>query len=314
MKKLSDKKTLYKILKHYYIDDLTQNEISKKLNISRIKVIRYLNYAKENGFVETKLNIPIKDSYELEDLIETTFALKECRIVPTFSSGNDIFKYAGFELTDILKRILKPNIFIGVSWSETFRNVLEYINIGRKFNVNVVPIIGGLELEGSSSNSNFIAHIFAEKIGGINYNINLPAVLDSKEARKIMENERNTKKIKELAEKIELVITGIGNIGPNSTALKGGYFKPDEINYLNSLGIVGSINLNFIDKNGKEVKSSIDDRIIKIFPLEKFKKTENVIGIAFGKDKVEAIKAALKGNIIKLLITDENTARALLLP
>jgi len=312
MKKLNDKKTLYKILKYYYIDDLTQNEIAEKLNISRIKVLRYIDYAKGNGLVETKLNIPIKDSYELEDLIETNYDLKECRIVPSFNNDNDFYKYAGVELSNLLRRVLKQNVYVGVSWSETVRNTLEYINIGKKININVVPIIGGLEIEGTASNSNFIAHIFAEKIGGVNYSINFPAVLDSKEARKIMENERNTKRIKELAEKIELVLTGIGNIGPESTVLKGGYFTPKEINYLNSLDIVGSINLNFIDKNGQEVKSDIDDRIIKIFPLEKFKKTEIVIGIAFGKDKVEALKATLKGKIINLLITDENTARELL--
>ena len=67
--------TLYKILKYYYIEDLTQNEIAKKLDISRIKVIRYMNYAKDNKLIEIKLNIPLNDNINLETMIEKKYFL-----------------------------------------------------------------------------------------------------------------------------------------------------------------------------------------------------------------------------------------------
>ncbi len=312
MKNIDDNKTLHKILKYYYIDNITQKEIADKLNISRIKVIRYINYAKENGLIEIKLNIPLKDSFELENMMETAFNLRECRIVPSFSNENEIYKYAGAELTDLLKRLLKKDMYVGVSWSQSFRNVIEYTNPVKKMPLNVVPIIGGLELDGTVTNSNTIAHIFTEKAGGVNYTINIPAVFDSMEAKDIIENEWHTKKIKELAAKIDLVITGVGDMSIGGTIFKSGYFKPTEKDYLDSLKIAAIINLNFIDAKGEEVKTEIDKRIIKIFPLERFKKLNNVIGIAFGEDKAEPIKAALSGRILKYLITDENTAKKLL--
>lgn len=312
IKNLDDDKTLHKILKYYYIDNLTQQEIADKLNISRIKVIRYINYAKEKGLMEVKLNIPLKDSFELENEVEATFNLRECRIVPSFSNENEIYKYAGVELADLLKRLLKKDMYVGVSWSQTFRNVLEHTNPAKKIPLNVVPIIGGLELDGTTTNSNTIAHIFTEKAGGVNYTINIPAVFDSMEAKDIIENEWHTKKIKELAGKIGLVITGVGDMGVSGTIFKSGYFKLAERNYLDSLKIAAIINLNFINKKGEEVKTEIDKRIIKIFPLERFKELNNVIGIAFGESKVNPIKAALYGKILKYLITDENTAKKLL--
>ncbi len=312
IKNLSENKTLHKILKYYYIDNMTQLEIARKLNISRIKVIRYINYAKENGLVEIKLNIPLKESFELEHAIEKRFALKECRITPSFNDKNDIFKYAGMELSEILTRLLKKDMCVGVSWSQTFRNVLEYVDYDKNIPVKVVPIIGGLELDEANTNSNIIAHIFAEKIGGINFTINIPAVFDTGEAKSIMENESHTHKLKKLAEKIGLVITGIGDMGVGGTAFKSGYFTMDERNYLSSIGVKAIINLNFIDANGKKLETLIDNRIIKILPLEKFVDLEHVIGIAFGKNKVSPLKAALNGKIIKYLITDESTAKRLL--
>jgi DNA-binding transcriptional regulator LsrR (DeoR family) len=104
----------------------------------------------------------------------------------------------------------------------------------------------------------------------------------------------------------------VGDMGIGGTIFKSGYFKPAERNYLNSLDIAAIINLSFIDAKGEEVKTEIDKRIIKIFPLERFKKLNNVIGIAFGENKASPIKAALNGRILKYLITDENTAKKLL--
>jgi DNA-binding transcriptional regulator LsrR (DeoR family) len=312
VKKLDGDKTLHKILKYYYIDNMTQQEIADKLNISRIKVLRYINHAKDNGLIEVKLNIPLKDSFELESSMEAAFNLRECRIVPSFSNENEIYKYAGIELADLLKRLLKKDMYVGVSWSQSFRNVLEHTNPVNKMPLHVVPIIGGLELDGTTTNSNTIAHIFTEKAGGVNYTINIPAVFDSVEAKDIIENEWHTKKIKELAGKIELVIIGIGDMGVDGTIFKSGYFKPAEKNYLDSLKIAAIINLNFIDSEGEEIKTDIDKRIIKILTLERFKILNNVIGIAFGENKVNPIKAALNGRILKYLITDENTAKKLL--
>ena len=167
-------------------------------------------------------------------------------------------------------------------------------------------------MDGKTTNSNIIAHIFAEKVGGLNYTINVPAVFDLWEAKELIENERHTKKIKELADKIDLVITGVGDLSVGGTAFKSGYCTLAERNYLDSLKIAAIINLSFIDAQGEEVKTEIDKRIIKIFTLERFKELNNVIGIAFGENKVNPLKAATNGKIIKYLITDENTAKKLL--
>lgn len=306
------KKIIYRILRMYYIDNLTQSEIASKLSISRIKVARFLYFARENDLVETKLNFSISENDELETEFENKFGLKECRIVPSFENNEDIYKFAGVYLSELLARILKRDSCIGIAWSNDVKGTLDYIKLTKKYNSTILSITGNIGLDGSKNNANFIAHSFSEKIGGNDYLINFPAVFDNKEAKIIMEKERNTEKIKVIAKKMDTYITGIGTAGTDSTIFKAGYFKYEEIEYIQSLGAVGCINLNFIDETGNEVKSDFDDRIIKVFPYSKFDETENVIAIAFGANKVNAIKATLRGNIIKILITDENTAKGIL--
>ena len=57
-----NKKTIYKILRMYYIDNLSQNEIAKRLSISRMKVARFIWSAKEQNLIEIKFNFPIYEN------------------------------------------------------------------------------------------------------------------------------------------------------------------------------------------------------------------------------------------------------------
>jgi DNA-binding transcriptional regulator LsrR (DeoR family) len=59
------------------------------------------------------------------------------------------------------------------------------------------------------------------------------------------------------------------------------------------------------------VHTPIEDRLIST-PLDQLKAMPNVIGLAAGTDKIEAIRAVLRGGYLDILITDEPTANLLL--
>ena len=76
-------------------------------------------------------------------------------------------------------------------------------------------------------------------------------------------------------------------------------------------GAVGDLLSHFIDKDGNPIENNLDNRLLST-PLEDLKKMNNVIGVAGGLNKVDAILAVLKGQYLDVLITDEETAAALL--
>ena len=67
----------------------------------------------------------------------------------------------------------------------------------------------------------------------------------------------------------------------------------------------------FFNIKGEKVDCDLHKRIVA-FPIEDLRKMQNVIGLAGGKDKVEAILGAIHGGFIKILITDEETAKSVL--
>ncbi|MBC7334156.1 MAG: sugar-binding transcriptional regulator, partial [Actinobacteria bacterium] len=119
------------------------------------------------------------------------------------------------------------------------------------------------------------------------------------------------KEIFKLSSRVRFAMVGMSDIGPESTLVKIGSLSLQDSQYLKSLGVVGDVNLIFVDKDGKHVPNKVDERIITL-SLEKLKKIENVIGVGFGKRKIEVIFASLRGKIIDILVTDEATAKDIL--
>jgi DNA-binding transcriptional regulator LsrR (DeoR family) len=73
---------------------------------------------------------------------------------------------------------------------------------------------------------------------------------------------------------------------------------------------VGDVLSHFINDRGEPVSSDLEARTIST-SLDTLKQLENVIGVAAGRNKVGAIRAALRGGYLDVLITDEETGLAL---
>jgi deoxyribonucleoside regulator len=310
MKWIENKKFISKIARLYYIGNLTQQEIADNLNISRTKVSRYLDKARQERIVEIKINSPQEDYTDLEYKIEKKYKLKECIVVATHDRREDILRDMAGALSDVLKRIIKDGDYFGIGWGTSLKSIADYLDFGMKVDIKVVPLIGGVGKVGTGIHTNSVARTLANKFGGISYVINSPAILDSSEAKEIIENDSNAREIIDMSGKVSTAMVGMSDIGPQSTLIKTGNFKVEEFDYLNSLGVVGDVNLIFIDENGKQIQGEINERIITT-PIEKIKEIENVIGVGFGSKKLKVILGALRGGIINILLTDENTARGI---
>ena len=307
MSELERKRFLAKISSLYYLEGLTQQSIANKLNISRTKVSRYLTRARNEGIAEVKINYPVKDFSNLEYQIEKKYKIRECIITSTLESNEAIIEAMSGSLNNILSRILKDESYIGIGWGRSLGEISKYINVMEKSDIKVVPMIGGLGKTGTGVHTNSVAKNIADRMNGISYMIHSPAVLDNREAKEIVEKDSNVSEIMEMSLKIDTAIIGMSDLGMDSTLIKTGSFVAEDFKYLESMDVVGDVNLIFIDEDGNHVPNKIDERIVRV-PLGGLKKIDHVIGIAFGKRKLKILLGALRGQMINVLFTDEETA------
>ena len=112
-------------------------------------------------------------------------------------------------------------------------------------------------------------------------------------------------------DQITMALVGIGSVTPSTLLTQSGnVFSDEELNMLREKNAVGDILLRFFDAEGNPVESPLNDRVVSM-ELEQLKEVDRAIGIAGGSRKLPAIRGALRGGLINILITDYCTAEKL---
>ena len=118
-------------------------------------------------------------------------------------------------------------------------------------------------------------------------------------------------RVLQMALTADLSFVGIGALEPSNSFSQFGYSSKEDLQLLKRLGAVGEIHGEYFDEEGQSLELEQHDRLIAT-RLSDLRKMKHVVGIAGGGRKLEALCAALRGNLISTLITDERTAQALI--
>jgi DNA-binding transcriptional regulator LsrR (DeoR family) len=173
---------------------------------------------------------------------------------------------------------------------------------------SVVQILGGAGNPAAEGHATRLTSRLAQLVGGEARFLPAPGVVGSRHSAKALLDDPFVAAAMRWMEEITLAIVGIGALTPSKLlAASGNVFTEDELHELDELGAVGDICLRFFDADGAPVVTPLNDRVIAI-ELVDLARVERVVGIAGGRRKLAAIRGALRGRRINVLITDRSTA------
>jgi DNA-binding transcriptional regulator LsrR (DeoR family) len=177
-------------------------------------------------------------------------------------------------------------------------------------NLSLVQIGGGLgTIEGTDNN--MLTMTLGQKLGAKAYLIPAPVIVRNRALRNTLFKEKKIQETLGLARKADLVLFGVGLIGSEGLLWKSGFLSKKDTLKLKDAGAVGAICGRFFDANGQECWHELDDRTIGL-TLDELRNIKHKIGVGVGQEKVDGIFGALKGKLLDVLITDEDTAARLL--
>ena len=297
----------------YYIDGMSQNQIAKEYSISRSMVSMMLNEARAKGIVK----IEIKDSgdlycFDLQRKLERIFGIKKAIVIPMLSKDikNNITQLADAAV-NYLTQIIDNNMIIAVSWGRTVYEIANRMKPNGKTNLTISPLVGGIGNEMNIYHANVISDTMSKRLGAVSLGLYAPVFVSTKEVRDIIFKDKSIKKVLETSQNADIAIVGIGSI-VSSTMEDIGVLEKEDICDLKDNGIIGDISTCFFDKNGQSVENNMfSDRTVAL-SIEELEKIPNIIAVAGGKKKVEAIHGALKGKLMDVLVTDEEVAKEIL--
>lgn len=291
----------------HFVEGMTQGAIASYLGISQPKVARLVDKAQKRGIVKISIASPYRSCLEVERQLSRFFpTLKDVLVVPV-PSQETVFESLGRAGAWYLERVLRDGDLVGIAWGRTLKQVALSIKRAEVKNLKFVTLVGGLT-SSASLNPYTIGEKLASIFEGECYYLYAPAVVESEEVRNFYLNERINRRTLDLARQAKWSLVGIGTVDARYSIYSlTGFIDYHEWELLRQKGAVGDIVGQFYDVWGNIVDTPLHRRTVAI-PLEDVKRMQNVIGIAGGLNKVEAILGALRGGYIKILITDELTA------
>jgi deoxyribonucleoside regulator len=297
--------------KMYYLLDYNQNEIAKRLGVSRPTVSRLLQTAKKEGIVQIKIMDTSENSEKLSAELEQKFSLKRAVVtaVPQFEE-TIIKKYLGEATAVYLDGIVKDGDTIGVTWGTTIYHVATELKQSLAKDVKVVQLKGGISYSEKHTYVSEILYLFGKAFNTTPLHLPLPAIVDHIVVKKAMEADRHIRKILDTGKNANIALFTIGPIKPDSLLFQLGYFGEEDLDAIYSKA-VGDISSRFFDGGGNICNESLNERTLGI-DLCELKKKEYSIIVAGGPDKINGIYGALKGGFGNVLITDQYTAQFLL--
>jgi DNA-binding transcriptional regulator LsrR (DeoR family) len=309
---------LVKVSRFYYEHELTQSQISERLRLSRQKVQRLLKEAHQAGIVQITIRPVIGAFPELERKLEDRFGLQESVVIETtdFYDQFVVAREVGVGAADYLRRVVQSQDSLVISWGGSLLGLVNALSGGSRRadldGIRVIQGLGGLGDPNKEVHAADLTRRLAQVFGGEAVLLPTPAVAGTRKARDTYIEDPFVSNVLEQAKSANLAVMGIGAPRLDSILMREGRIVTEQdLETLKNNGAVGDINLRFFDENGKLVQSNFDRRVIGL-TLDEIKRIERVIGVAGGAAKVSAIRAALAGRLVDVLVTDQITAQQVL--
>jgi len=316
MARIDELRLMTKVARLYYEQDMRQSEIAENLNLSQSTVSRLLKRAEQEQIVRVTVGVPLGVYTDLEEALVATFGLRDAVVADCVRDGDDesIQRDIGGAAAYYVETTIENGECIGISsWSATLLAMVDAMHqIPRAMGARVVQILGGASESPAKTHAVHLASQLATLVRGEVTYLTAPGIVGSKEARDILLNDSYVRGTMELFDKVTLALVGIGAVEPSPLlASSGNIFSPEEQAILREHGAVGDVLIHFFDSQGQPVNTPLNDRVIGM-SLEQLKRVRRSVGVAGGKRKHEAIRSALEGGLINVLITDRFTAERLI--
>ena len=287
---------------YYYFEGITQQQAAELMGVTRLRVMKLLEKARHTGIIQFRLCKDGERHMKLEKALIENYQLKDAFVVP--AAIDKTMTNAGLAEAAsmyISERLTRDSV-INMGYGNTPSRILNNLATVAEHTLSCVSLTGGVSYYLPDTRSN----VFNAKL----HLIPAPILASSKEMAEAMRQEVSVSEISRMIPLSHLSVVGIGAMHESATIFKSGTLNHNDFQYLKMRGAAGDLLSHFIDENGELIETPLEERLIST-SLFTLKSLQNVIGVAAGESKVDAIRAALRGQYLDVLITDDHTASCL---
>ena len=292
----------------YYVARNTQDEIAGKLGVSRQAAQRLVSRAVQEGLVHVRIDHPIADCLAAADELERAFGLERAVVVPSDPMGGSSTLGLAEEGAAEIERWLRRDtpLVIGMGTGRTLKAAVAQLPTMDCAHHRIVSLTGSIAPDGSASFYNVIFSM-AERVNAPHFPLPLPVLATHPKERETLHGQAAIRIPLAMASQADVAFVGVAGMGDDAPLVEDGFLTPARARQLRERGAVGEICGWVFDAEGRLLGPPSNQRVASP-PLPDPARTK-VVAMAMGERKREAVRGALRGGLVGVLMTDETTAR-----
>lgn len=295
----------------YHIGQMSQEEVSRRMGLSRFKVLRLLAEARDRGLVRISIEHETSRALSLADRLRDRFALTEVQVAPDAGDDEAAARRAVGQLAaGYLSRIGRDGaVTVGVGWGRTVAAMADAVTGLRNPGLRFVSLMGAMT-HGSATSPLDVCLRLAGLTGGSAVFLPAPFLADSAEDATQIMAQRMVREALEVARAAPHMIVSVGECTPEALLAASGVLTAEDAAELAAAGAVADTTGKFFRADGTLAGTGLNARSPSI-GLDDLKRSDVVL-LAAGTAKEAAARAVLRAGFVDRLIVDEALAGALL--
>lgn len=298
----------------YFGEGLTQNDIAKRLQVSRATVVNMLREARDTGIVDIRvdgrslaassLGLDLRAAYGLDDVYVAQGTAMDA--MPRTEMLRLLGRVGAIALADLVRKGDR----LGVAWGETVQALSMHVPRAVTSGVKVYQMIGS-KMSESVPTSETCAIAIANMLGAACYTLHAPAIASSAGVAAMFRAEPTIRAQLDALSQLDMAVASIGNVSAQTHLARAQMVSAAELAAARKAGAVGILCCRFIDGDGRVLHMPPDDRLIST-ELENIRRAERRLLVVGGADRADAVRAAIRGGYVTHLCVDRALAQALL--
>lgn len=298
-----------RVAREYYLEGLSKIDIAARLGISRFRVARLLDSARESGMVRIEIGWP-------GGTLEAALSAQVCSalglrhaFVFNFPDEDDeqLRQRLGEATGQVLMDLITPGDVLGLSWSRTLS--------GLTASLTQIPPCPIVQLTGAvpppqGRDLLELVRSVARIGGGPAHVFYAPMVLDDAATAEAVRRQGDIADAVALVPSVTIAVLATGAWAPGLSTIYDAV-TPAEREALASLGVCAELAGVFIASDGKPVPTPLDSRMI-VTSGPVLAQIPLVLSVAYGVAKTAAVMAAIRGGLVHGLVTHSSLATSLL--
>ncbi len=296
----------------YYLDGLGQAEVARFVKVSQAKISRMLALAKERGIVRITVAEYEPRDAALEKKLRSKLKLQAAAVMRTVPGADeeDARRTAGHFGAAFVHSLITPGSTVAIAGGRTMRELVQMMPDTSVSNLTVVQAMGSIDSTVGTVDALELGRSLAHRCSGRFITITTPAFVPDEKTRDAFLALDQLRAVWQRFKQVNVALVGIGTL-ENSVFVERGVLTAADVAALKKAGAVGEICGRFFDSRGRECRTPWSGRVISM-GLEQLRRVPQSIGIVAGADRSLALAAAVRGGLIKSLVTDDLGARALI--